>query len=93
MKEFNLGFGTSFSFHRFSRAEKQKFDDIDQAYLPDILEKEFKIQAEIDEQIEKVLKRLGMAKVYKGLYGAKSANANQIQDQIARKSSHQSDGS
>ena len=38
-----------------------------------------KIQAEIDKQIEKVLKRLVMAKEYKRLYGAKSANANQIQ--------------
>jgi hypothetical protein len=51
---------------------------IEQAYLPNIIERELKVQAEIDRRIEKVLKRLVMIKEYKRLYGAKSVNANQI---------------
>ena len=76
-KEFNLAFGEHVS--SFRRAEETNFDHIVRANLPDIFEKEMKIQAEIDKRIEKVLKRLVMAKEYKRLYGAKSANANQIQ--------------
>ena len=43
------------------------------------MEKELKIQAEIDRRIEKAMKRLAMAKEFKRLYCPKSVNANQIE--------------
>ena len=92
MKEFNLAFKDLVSSLR--RAEEQKLDQIEQAYLPDIMERELKIHAEIDRRIEKVLKRLVMAKEYKRLYGAKSISANQIEaTKLPTKSSHETDGS
>jgi hypothetical protein len=91
LKEFNLGFGDLASSLR--RAEEQRFDHIARIYLPDILEKSLKIQAEINRQIDKVLKRLVMAKEFKRLYGAKSVNANQIEaTKLPAKSSHEADG-
>ena len=81
-------------FHRFCRTEEQRLDQIEQAYLPDIMERELKIRAEIGRQIEKALTRLARAKEHKRLYGAKSVNANQIEaTKLPTKSSHQSDGS
>ena len=92
LKEFNLAFEDLVSSLR--RAEEQKLDQIEQAYLPDIMERELKIHAEIDRRIEKVLKRLVMAKEYKRLYGAKSVSANQIEaTKLPTKSSHETDGS
>jgi hypothetical protein len=60
-------------------AEKEKLDQIERAYLPDIMEKELKIQAEIDRRIDRVLKRLVMTKEFKRLYRAKSVNAKQVE--------------
>ena len=45
---------------------------VDQAYRPDILEKELKLHAEINRQIDKVVKRLVMLKEYRKLYCPKS---------------------
>jgi Skp family chaperone for outer membrane proteins len=44
----------------------------EQAYRPDIMEKELKLHAEIDRRIEKAMKRLVQAKEYKRFYDAKS---------------------
>ncbi len=77
LKEFNLVFEDLVSSLR--RVEEQKLDQIEQAYRPHIMEKELKIQAEVDRRIEKVLKRLVMTKEFKRLYCAKSVNANQIE--------------
>lgn len=49
-------------------AEKWKLDEIERAYAPDIMERELKIQAEIDRRIDKVLKHLVMIKEYKKYY-------------------------
>ena len=74
--------------------ERMKLDQIERAYQPHIMEKELKIQAEIDRRIEKVLKRLVMAKEFKRLYPAKSVKANQIEaTNLPATSSHESDGS
>jgi hypothetical protein len=59
--------------------EKQKLDQIERTYLPDIMERELKIQAETDRRIEKAIKRLVMVKEYKRQYCAKSANVNRIE--------------
>ena len=77
MKEFNLVFEDLVSSLR--RVEEQKLDQIEEAYRPHILEKELKIQAEVDRRIEKVLKRLVIIKEYKKQYRPKSVNANQIE--------------
>ena len=77
MKEFSPFFADLLSSHQ--RAEEQRYEDIVQAYLPDILERELKIQAEIDRRVEKLLKRLAMIKTYKELCGTKPAKANQIE--------------
>jgi hypothetical protein len=76
-KEFNLVFGDLVS--SFRRVEEQKLAQIEQAYRPHILEKELKIQAEIDRRIEKVLKRLVIIKELKRQYPAKSVSAKQIE--------------
>jgi len=60
-------------------AERQKLDQIERAYQPHIMEKELKIQAEIDRRIEKVLKRLVIIKELKRQYPAKSVSAKQIE--------------
>ena len=49
----------------------------EQAYRPDIMEKELKLHAEIDRRIEKAMKRLVQAKEYKKFYGAKSIDVKQ----------------
>jgi hypothetical protein len=49
--------------------------NVEQAYRPDILEKELKLHAEISRQIEKVVKRLVMLQEYKRLYSRKSIEA------------------
>ena len=77
MGEYNLRFGELCSSRR--RAEEQRYEDIVQAYLPDILERELKIQAEIDRRGEKLLKRLATIKTYKQLCGTKPAKANEIE--------------
>jgi hypothetical protein len=92
LKEFNIVFKDLISSLR--RTEEQRLDQIEQAYLPDIIERELKIRAEIDRGIEKALKRLVWAKEYKRLYGVKSVNANQIEaTNLPAKSPHESDGS
>jgi len=74
--------------------EKEKLDQVERAYLPDIMERESKIQAEIDRRIEKATKRLVMAKEYKRQYCALSVNANRIEaTTLPAKSSHESNGS
>jgi hypothetical protein len=77
LKEFNLVFGDLVS--SFRRVEEQKLDQIEEAYRPHIMEKELKIQAEVDRRIEKVLKRLVIVKELKRQYPAKSASAKQIE--------------
>jgi hypothetical protein len=56
-------------------AEKQKDDQIERAYDPDIVEKDLKLHADIDRRIEKVLKRLVMTKEYKKYYVAKGVDS------------------
>ena len=75
--KFNVVFGELASSYR--RIEEQKLDQIEQAYRPHIMEKELKIQAELDRRIEKVLKRLVIIKEYKKQYCPKSVSANQIE--------------
>jgi hypothetical protein len=66
---------------------------VDQAYRPDIMEKELKLHAEIDRRIEKAMIRLARAKEYKKFYGAKSVNANPIEaTKLPPRSSNESDG-
>jgi len=77
LREYNVVFGDLASSLR--RIEEQKLDQIEQAYRPHIMEKELKIQAEIDRRIEKVLKRLVMVKELKRQYPAKSVSAKQIE--------------
>ncbi len=73
---------------------KLKQNVAEQAYRPDIMEKELKLHAEIDRRIEKAMILLARAKEHKKFYGAKSVNANQIEaTKLPPKSSHQSDGS
>jgi len=60
-------------------AEKQKDDQIKRAYNPDIMERELKIQAELDRRIDKVLKRLIMIKEYKKFHMAKSLDSKPVQ--------------
>ncbi len=60
-------------------AEKQKLDQIERAYQPDITERELKIQAEFGRQIEKTMKRLVLLKECKKYYCAKPTNAKQIE--------------
>jgi hypothetical protein len=92
-KELNI-VSTSFVVPSLQFAERMKLDQMEQAYQPHIMEKELKIQAELDRRIEKVLKRLVMAKEFKRLYPAKSVKANQIEaTKLPAKSSHDSDGS
>ena len=64
-------------------AEKQKDDQIKRAYNPDIMERELKIQAEIDRRIDKVLKRLMMIKEYKKFHMAKSLDFKACPDRSA----------
>jgi hypothetical protein len=47
----------------------------ERAYRPDITEKELKLHAEIDRQIEKAIRRLVMIKEYKNHYCRKAINA------------------
>ena len=49
----------------------------EQAYRPDIMEKELKLHAEIDRRIEKAMIRLARAKEHKKFYGAKSIDVKQ----------------
>jgi hypothetical protein len=63
----------------YHAAEKQKQDQLARAYNPDIMERELKIQAEIDRRIEKALKRLVLIKEYKTFYGAKCVDSAPIQ--------------
>lgn len=58
--------------------EKQKLDQIDRAYYPDITEKQLKVQADYGRQIERTIKRLVLLKDLKKYYCAKPVNANQI---------------
>ncbi len=91
LKEFNLVFEDLVSSLR--RVEEQKLDQIEQAYRPHIMEKELKIQAEVDRRIEKVLKRLVIINEYKKQYRPKSVNAIQIEaTKLPPKSSDESDG-
>jgi hypothetical protein len=89
VKELNM-VSTTFVVPSLQCVEGLKLNQIERAYQPHIMEKELKIQAELDRRIEKVLKRLVTAKEFKRLYGVKSVKANQIE---AAKSSHDSDGS
>jgi len=59
--------------------EKQKLDQIERAYNPDIMEQALKIHAEFDRRIEKALKRLVMIKDYKKFYVPKSVAAKPVQ--------------
>jgi hypothetical protein len=93
LKELNI-VSTGFVVPLSQAVERMKLDQIERAYQPHIMEKELKIQAEIDRRIEKVLKRLVMAKEFKRLYPAKSVKANQIEaTNLPATSSHESDGS
>ena len=90
VKEFNLVFEDLVSSLR--RIEEQKLDQIEQAYRPHIMEKELKIQAEVDRRIEKVLKRLVIINEYKKQYRPKSVNAIQIEaTKLPPKSSDESE--
>lgn len=92
-KELNL-VSSGFIVPSLQAAERLKLDQIERACQPHIMEKELKIQAEIDRRIEKVLKRLVAVKEYKRFYGAKSVNANQIEaTKLPAKPSHESGGS
>jgi hypothetical protein len=60
-------------------AEKQKRDQFERAYNPDIMERVLKLQSEIDRRIEKVLKRLVMIKEFKRHYVAQSVDSKPVQ--------------
>jgi hypothetical protein len=60
-------------------AEKQKHDRIERAYNPDIMERELKIQAELDRRIDKALKRLMIIKEYKKFHMVKSLDSKPLQ--------------
>jgi hypothetical protein len=53
-------------------AEERKLDRLERACDSDIVERELKIQADIDRRIDKVLKRLVMIKEYKRFYVVES---------------------
>ena len=78
MKELNL-VSTGFVVPSLQAVEQLKLDQIERAYQPHIMEKELKLQAEIDRRIEKVLKRLVIVKELKRQYPAKSVSAKQIE--------------
>ena len=78
MKELNL-ISTGFVVPSLQAVEQLKLDQIERAYQPHIMEKELKLQAEIDRRIEKVLKRLVIVKELKRQYPAKSVSAKQIE--------------
>lgn len=59
--------------------EKQKDDQIQRAYNPDIMEGQLKIQTELDRRIEKTLRRLVMIKDYKKFYVPKSVDLKPVQ--------------
>lgn len=63
----------------FHAAEKQKLDQIERAYNPDIMRKELKIRAEIDRSIDKALKHLVMIKEYKKFYMPKTIGAKPVE--------------
>ena len=63
----------------YRRAEKHKLEQLAQYYYPDILEKELKLQAEFDRQIEKLMKRLVALKELKRFYATKSVKALEIE--------------
>jgi hypothetical protein len=58
--------------------EKGKLDQLERAFDSDIIERELKIQAEIDRRIDKVLKRLVMIKEYKRFYVVKSIDSKPL---------------
>ena len=60
-------------------AEKQKLDQIERAYHPDITERELKIQADFGRQIQNTIKRLVLVKECKKYYCAKPVNASRIE--------------
>jgi hypothetical protein len=62
--------------------EKQKQDQIERAYNPDIMERALKIEAEIDRRIEKKLRHLVMAKEYKKMYVRKSVGSTPAQIEV-----------
>jgi hypothetical protein len=65
----------------------------EQAYRPDIMEKELKLHAEIDRRIEKAMIRLARAKDHKKFYGAKSIDVKQNGiTSLPAKLPHQTDG-
>jgi hypothetical protein len=78
LKEMNI-FGAGLVVPALQADEKRRLNAIEDAYQPQLLEKELKIQAEIDRRIEKTLKRLVMIKEIKRQYAAKAVNASQIE--------------
>jgi hypothetical protein len=62
--------------------KKQKQDQIERAYNPDIMERALKIEAEIDRRIEKKLRHLVMAKEYKKMYVRKSVGSTPGQIEV-----------
>ena len=60
-------------------AEKQRLDQIERAYQPDITEKQLKMQAEFGRQIEKTIKRLVLLKECKKYYCSQPVNAKRIE--------------
>ncbi len=62
----------------FHAAKKLQLDQIERAYDPDIMERELKIQTEIDRRIDKVLKRLVMIKEIKKFYVAKDIESKPL---------------
>ncbi|QWG25126.1 hypothetical protein KMZ93_09720 [Bradyrhizobium sediminis] len=63
-------------------AEKQKLDQIERAYHPDITERELKIRAEIDRSIEKALKRLVLIKEFKKFYLPKAIGPKSVEIEV-----------
>ena len=62
--------------------EKQKLDQTERAYPQGIMERELKLQADIDRRIEKALKRLVMIKEYKEFYLPKAIDAKPAQIEV-----------
>ena len=62
--------------------EKQKLDQIERANHHGIMERELKLQADIDRRIEKALKRLVMIKEYKEFYVPKAIDAKPAQIEV-----------
>ena len=78
---------------RATKESKLNQNVAEQAYRPDILEKELKLHAEIDRRIEKAMIRLARAKEHKKFYGAKSIDMKQNGvTSLPAKLPHQSDG-